>query len=232
MRFAVFLTILVFLIGCSIENNEGSGRIEGWDEVTGPIVLADSEVVEYEGKRLSSIEDFRENSIKGPQEVDIETYRLTIDGLVENPQSLTYDDVLANNRYNKRVRLDCVEGWSATILWEGVLVKDMIEKANPDPDASTVIFYAVDGYSTSFPISYIMENDIILAYKMNEVIMPKERGYPFELVAESKWGYKWIRWVDRIQLSDNDEYRGYWEQRGYSNKGDLSESSVEKHSIE
>jgi len=125
------------------------------------------------------------------------------------------------------VTLDCVEGWSATILWEGMLVRDLINTAKALPEAKTVIFHAYDGYTTSFPVNYIMDNDIIMAYKMNEVPMPPERGYPFQLVAESKWGYKWIKWLTKIELSDDEYYRGYWESRGYSNKGDLDKSFIE-----
>jgi DMSO/TMAO reductase YedYZ molybdopterin-dependent catalytic subunit len=69
-----------------------------------------------------------------------------------------------------------------------------------------------------------MANDILMAYKMNGVTLPPERGFPFELVAESKWGYKWIKWVTKIELSDDEDYRGFWESRGYSNSGDLDES--------
>jgi len=62
---------------------------------------------------------------------------------------------------------------------------------------------------------------ILLAYKMNGVVLPPERGAPFQLVAESKWGYKWIKWTTRIELSDDADYEGYWESRGYSNDADL-----------
>jgi len=58
---------------------------------------------------------------------------------------------------------------------------------------------------------------------MNEITVPPERGFPFELVAESKWGYKWIKWITAIELSDDVDYRGYWEKRGYSNAADLDE---------
>ena len=51
-----------------------------------------------------------------------------------------------------------------------------------------------------------------------------QHGFPFRLVAEDKWGYKWIKWIDEIELSDNPDYQGYWEQRGYSESGNLSES--------
>jgi DMSO/TMAO reductase YedYZ molybdopterin-dependent catalytic subunit len=69
-----------------------------------------------------------------------------------------------------------------------------------------------------------MDNNIIIAYKMNNITIDAEHGYPFRLVAEDKWGYKWIKWIDEIELSDNPNYQGYWEQRGYSNSGNLSES--------
>lgn len=75
------------------------------------------------------------------------------------------------------------------------------------------------------PLEYIEDNDILLAYKMNNVTLPPERGYPFQLAAEGKWGYKWIKWVTRIEISDKD-YVGYREQRGYSNGGDLNASFI------
>ncbi len=187
--------------------------------------LPGTEVREYEGQNLSSINDFRENSINGPQHVDINNYRLEITGLAENLTSYTYDEVINDfARYDKVVELDCVEGWSVNILWEGVQVKDILEKAGPLPEAKVVIFHAYYGYTTSFPIEYIVNNNILMAYKMNDVTIPPERGFPFQLVAESKWGYKWIKWITQIELSDNINYRGYWEERGYSNSGDLDKS--------
>jgi len=187
------------------------------------------EVREYEGEKLSSVNDFRENSIKGPQHVDVESYRLKITGLVTNPKTYTYDEVINNHQnYQKVVTLDCVEGWSVTILWEGLLIKDLLAEAKPLPNAKVVIFHAYDGYTTSLPIEYIMNNDILIAYMMNGVTIPPERGFPFELVAESKWGYKWIKWITEIELSDEVNYRGYWEQRGYSNSADLDEDFLER----
>ena len=190
-----------------------------------PTDLEPVEIREYEGEDLSSINDFRENSIKGPQYVDIDSYQLEITGLVEDSQSYTYDEILDDyQNYEKVVTLDCVEGWSVKLLWEGVLVRDILAEAGPLPSALVVIFHAYDGYTTSLPLDYIMDNDILMAYKMNEVTLPPERGFPFELVAESKWGYKWIKWITKIELSDDEDYRGYWESRGYSNSADLDES--------
>ena len=183
------------------------------------------EVRDYQGVMLSSINDFRENSIKGPQEINVTKYQLELFGLVDAPTSYTYYEVLDNfTSYRKVVTLNCVEGWSATVLWEGVKVMDLVESADPDESSEIIIFHAEDGYTTNLPISYIRDNELILAYKINEVTLPEENGFPFILVAESKWGYKWCRWVTGLELSDDTDYEGYWESRGYSNSADLDDS--------
>jgi DMSO/TMAO reductase YedYZ molybdopterin-dependent catalytic subunit len=202
------------------------GQPDGSKKAT---VLKPVEIKEYEGTKLSSSNDFRENSIKGPQRVNKEKYQLKIFGLVTEPKTYTYDEVINNHpHYKKVITLDCVEGWSATILWEGVLVKDLINEAKPESSARVIIFHAYDGYTTSFPIDYIMKNNIMMAYKMNDVTLPPQRGFPFELVAESKWGYKWIKWITQIELSADTTYRGYWEKRGYSNDGSLDKDFYER----
>jgi DMSO/TMAO reductase YedYZ molybdopterin-dependent catalytic subunit len=191
----------------------------------GPASLPAVEVRSYQGKDLSSASDFRENSIKGPQHVNISDYRLTVTGLTNSTDVYTYEEVLGQYpHYTKVVTLFCVEGWDATILWEGVQVRNLISHAGPEPRATTVVFTAHDGYTTSFPLDYLMNRDIIMAYQMNNVTLPAERGYPFQLVAEDKWGYKWVKWIEKIELTDDPNYRGYWEQRGYSNTGDLDKS--------
>lgn len=187
--------------------------------------LAPAEVREYQGEQLSSIADFRENSIRGPQYVNASTYTLTIDGQVENRKEYSYDALIERfPHYRKVVTLYCVEGWDVTILWEGVRVNDLLLEAGVKPGANTVIFYAEDGYSSSLPLTYIEDRDILLAYAMNDVTLPAERGFPFELVAEDRWGYKWVKWVTRIEVSDDENYRGYWESRGYANNGSIDRS--------
>ena len=213
LKYIVLFSIVILLFGCS---KQISAKL--------PAELDDVEINEYEGEKLSSVDDFRENSIKGPQHIEINDYELALTGLINAPQNYKYDQVLELPKYTKLVRLNCVEGWSVDILWEGMLLKDLFDKVGVKPEANTVIFYAYDGYSTSLPLDYIIDNDIIMAYKMNDVTVPPERGFPFVLVAEQKWGYKWIKWITKIELSDDKEYKGYWEERGYSNDGDLDKS--------
>jgi DMSO/TMAO reductase YedYZ molybdopterin-dependent catalytic subunit len=193
-----------------------------WWTTREPTDLGYVEVREYEGLDLSSIRSFRENSIKGPQYIDNQTYRLQVTGLVDNEKEFTYQQVInVFTAYKKVVTLQCVEGWQVTILWEGFLLKDILAGTQVDPSANTVIFHAYDGYTTSLPLDYIMDNNIMIAYKINNVTLPPERGFPFELVAESKWGYKWIKWITQIELSDNVDYRGFWESRGWDNTANI-----------
>ena len=193
------------------------------------VQLEPVEIREYQGERLSSLNDFRENAIKGTQRVVIDEYILEIAGLVQETKKFSYNEIINNfNHYKKIATLDCVEGWIVKILWEGILVKDLIGKDNIMPEAKIIIFHAYDGYTTSFPIDYIFDNNILLAYKANEIILPPNRGFPFMLVAESKWGYKWIKWVTKIEISDDETYRGFWESRGYANDGDIGKSYFRK----
>ena len=187
-----------------------------------PRMMYPEEIREYEGQDLSSIGDFSANAIRGTQNVNASTYRLTITGLVNKTLEYSYDDVINGfQKYQKVITLHCVEGWSVKILWEGFLLKDLLNETAIDPNATVLIFYAYDGYSTSLPLNYILENDILIAYKMNGLTLPPERGFPFQLVAESKYGYKWIKWITRIELSDNEDYRGFWESRGWSNEANI-----------
>ncbi len=212
--------IVILIVGVPLLLHFGAQSSPG-----NPVQLSAVEVRSYQGSDLSSINDFHENSIAGPQHINESDYRLTITGLTTTTSVLTLPEILTSHRhYTKVVTLNCVEGWSVKLLFEGVLVRDLIREAGVDPRANTIVFTAHDTYTTSFPLSYVMDNDILMAYKMNNVTLPAERGYPFELVAEDKWGYKWIKWIEKIELTDNPNYRGYWEQRGYSNSGDLNGS--------
>ena len=184
--------------------------------------LAKSQILSYNGTTLDSITVSEENSIAGPQYIDPATWRLTVDGLVDKPAVYSLAELLAKFPANKQVhRLDCVEGWGETQLWEGVSVLDVLRASGVQSSAKVVILHAHDGYTTSFPVSYFIP-EYLLVHKINGVNLPAQRGAPVRLGAWSKWGYKWIRWVERLELSADENYRGYWESRGYSNDGERS----------
>ncbi len=186
------------------------------------------EVTSFRGRPLSPVSALRENSIHGPQRIDRKAYRLRVDGLVNEPLSLTHDQLLAiSPRFVKVVSLECVQGWGVTFLWEGFRVKDLLARAGgTKPGAKVVIFHAHDGYTSSLPLDYLTSRDILLAYRENGVPLTAEWGWPLQLVAEDKWGYKWVKWIERVEVSSDASYRGYWESRGYSNGGDLGKSYI------
>ncbi len=179
----------------------------------------------YTGKDLSSISslsDFRENSIKGTQYIDIKNYHLDITGMVDRRLNMAYNQVLKHNQYSKVVTLHCVEWWSVKILWEGVLLKDLLNEAGIKTWSNTVIFRAYDWYSSSLSLDYVMNKNILLAYKMNGIVIPPERWFPFMVVAEDKWGYKWVKRLTEIVISNDPTYKGYWEHGWYNQEGNLT----------
>jgi DMSO/TMAO reductase YedYZ molybdopterin-dependent catalytic subunit len=135
----------------------------------------------------------------------------------------TYEDVINNFQLNQTVAtLLCVEGWSVTMLWQGVLVNSLLQDAGLSPNATTIIFSASDGYTTELPLSYIVQNNLILAYKINNVTLTPQLGFPFMLAAKNQYGYKWIMWVTGIEASNDTSFLGYWESRGYPDNATVS----------
>ena len=131
---------------------------------------------------------------------------------------MSYEELLALPAYAEEAYMPCVEGWGFDAKWTGFRVVDLLNLSGLKPGASYVVFYSSDGYSTGLPLDYLSVNKILLAYGINDVTLPHERGFPFQLVAKSRYGYKWGKWITRIEVVDT-EARGYWESRGYSNSG-------------
>ncbi len=226
MKRAAILMLSAFLLlsGCAAPatSSEPRSAADGVSSATQRRYRA-SEVTEYQGFRLDPAVGPRDNSIKGVQRVDANGYTMTVDGLVNAPEALSYDQVKALPAHERLITLHCVEGWDATILWKGVLLEDVMGQANIKPEAVTVIFGSVDGYTTSLPLKTVLDKQLILAYSANGLDLPPEMGYPFIVVAEDRLGYKWARWVNRITLSDDANYKGYWEQRGYDNEAPVKQ---------
>ena len=213
---ALFLIALVFLLGSP--------------KPAPPPSLYPGEVTQYQGQNLTAIGEYigsinahPDVAIRGTQDINQSTYHLAITGMVNKPSNYTYSDVV--NTFNSTLQvatLTCVEGWSATLLWQGVPISDLLQQAGVSPNATTLIFLAADGYSTSLPLNYVMQNNIMIAYKMNNVTLTPQTGWPFFLVAKNQYGYKWIEWITEINVSNNSNYLGYWETRGYPNNATVT----------
>lgn len=218
----IIAAIIVVLVFFACESAAPSPSVSAQQSGGSSASLPPVEIKQYNGHDLSPVSDMKDVSIEGPQNIDIAKYKLTVDGLVETPSDFTYDEVLSLPNYTKEVVLNCVEGWKADLLWQGVLLSDLFDKAKVKTDANTVIFHANDGYTTSLPLQAILDKKMIIAFKVNGVVLPDKDGYPFILVAEDKLGYKWCKWITRIELSNDSSYEGYWESRGYSNDANVT----------
>jgi|WetSurMetagenome_2_1015567.scaffolds.fasta_scaffold620414_1 DMSO/TMAO reductase YedYZ molybdopterin-dependent catalytic subunit len=181
------------------------------------------EATEYLGTKLTPIKKQLNNGIADILNIDRSTYVLTVDGLADNPLHITYDDLLALPQISKLMPLNCVEGWNFTAKWTGPALGALFAAAKVQPSARIAIFYTTDapGGFSSLNLNYINERNIIIALKLNDITLPDDRGFPFQVVAESKYGYKWAKWITRIELSDDVNFRGYWESNGYSNDADI-----------
>jgi len=183
----------------------------------------ETEATEYLGVKLTPISAQRNNALAGTQVINKDTYTLTVDGLVDKSLTLTYADLQVYPQVYRLATLPCVEGWSFIAKWTGPELTSILDDAGAKPEAKILIFYTADdpsaGY-TSLDLSYIRDKDIIIALRLNDITLPTDRGFPFQVVAEGKYGYKWAKWVTRIEVSDNENFRGYWESRGYSNSAD------------
>jgi len=186
--------------------------------------LLPGEVNDYQGQSLTPVSvyiryiiEHPDVAIAGTQHINRETYRLAITGLVNNPLNYIYDAVVNFNSTLQVGALPCVEGWSVTLLWQGVPITDLLRQAGVSPNANTLIFLASDGYSSSLPLQYVTQNNIIIAYKMNNLTLTDQTGWPLFLVAQNQYGYKWVEWLTEINVSNNSNYLGYWESRGYPN---------------
>ena len=192
--------------------------------------LYPGEVTQYLGESLTPVSVYIEDivqhpdvAIAGTQYINQTTYHLTITGLVNKTLVYTYDDVVNNfPSYQQVATLLCVEGWNVTMLWQGVRVSDLLKEAGANPNATTLIFSASDGYTTALPSNYIVQNNLILAYKINNVTLPASTGWPFILVAQNQYGYKWVMWLTEIDVSNDSSYLGYWESRGYPNDATIT----------
>jgi DMSO/TMAO reductase YedYZ molybdopterin-dependent catalytic subunit len=134
------------------------------------------------------------------QEYDIDSYRLVVDGLVENPLSLSYDDVLGLPQVTETVLLICRGVFWDNAEWTGTPLSLILEEAGVLPDASAVQFFGGDGYRKTLSLEEATADGVFLAYEVNGQTLPPDHGYPFRLVVRHQYGSNWVKWVERIEV--------------------------------
>ena len=149
-----------------------------------------------------------------PQRLDdiLANWQLTVDGLVENELSLTFDELVALPSRNPVVDFHCVEGWSVyDVPWNGLHLSQLFDPAQVNANATYVTFHTLGGkYNESLPLDVALETNTILAYGVGGNSLTKKHGFPARMVIPRLYGYKSAKYVERIELTDFP-LEGYWE---------------------
>ncbi len=159
----------------------------------------------------------------GVPKVDVEKWRLRVDGLVERPVEFSYKD-LTGSQLTRYVRtFDCVTKWSIeNVQWEGVSIRTLTASAGPNPDAKWVMFHCEDGYTAPIPAEDALSEDAIVALKINGKPLSAEQGFPARPFMPNLYGWKSAKWLNRIEFI-RDYRDGYWEMYGYHERGNVWE---------
>jgi DMSO/TMAO reductase YedYZ molybdopterin-dependent catalytic subunit len=152
--------------------------------------------------------------------VDMASWSLKIDGLVERPGTFTYADLTSLPSYSDYYTLQCISNGVGGDLWgnahwKGVRLVELLSRVGLKPGIRKVVFHADDGYTDSIVLDAALRPDTLLAYEMNGAPLAKEHGYPARLLVPGIYGMKNVKWITRIELVDHD-FKGYWMLRGWS----------------
>jgi len=153
--------------------------------------------------------------------IDRTKYKLVIDGLVQNPVTLSLDEIINLGRQDEIVDIHCVTTWTKYDMeWTGVPFKEILNLVQPEPEARFVIMHCADGgFTTSLPVDAMMDDDVLVAYEYEGKPINDEHGGPVRTIVPKKYFYKSAKWLTRLEFVKEDE-PGYWERAGYSNSAD------------
>ena len=164
------------------------------------------------------------------RDVKIDQWQLSITGAVKKPAVLRYDDILKQPALDRAVTLECIDNLPGgdsmgNAMWRGISLKELLEEVGADKEmARDVVFRAADGYDDSIPFERAMRGDVLLAYMMNGVTLPKMHGFPLRAVVPGLYGIKNVKWITEIEVYEGD-YKGYWQRKGWTDDGTIKLTS-------
>lgn len=133
-------------------------------------------------------------------DVDINSYRLVINGLVNTPLSISYKQIQSYPTVTEKLELVCPGVEDQTEEWTGVPVSTLLAEADLRPGASEVVFTGVDGYSIELPLDSVQQSGAFLAYLVDGQTLTQWRGYPLRLVLGGSQGASWVEWITNIEI--------------------------------
>lgn len=145
---------------------------------------------------------------------------LSVHGEADAPYALRWDEMLELPQTELTTDLHCVTRWSKfDTRWRGVLVRDLIERAQPRPSETHVLVHAHGGYTTNLPLGSLLEDDVLVAHTYDGLSPERDHGGPARLLVPRLYLWKSAKWVSALELLDHDE-TGVWERNGHHNEGD------------
>jgi DMSO/TMAO reductase YedYZ molybdopterin-dependent catalytic subunit len=197
----------------------GAKAQSGLDRLLRPITLNDQTGL---SSFLPSSGRFRIYSVTGSlPSRSAEAYRLTVDGHVDRPATLTLADVRDRLPQTELTRdFQCVTGWRVEdVAWKGVRLADLLDEVGARPDATHVRFWSFDGaYTETLTMGQARRDDVLVAHRMLGKPVTREHGGPVRLYVAPMYGYKSLKWLDRVEVTtalDEPTDPGYWERLGY-----------------
>jgi DMSO/TMAO reductase YedYZ molybdopterin-dependent catalytic subunit len=153
-------------------------------------------------------------------------YRLTVDGMTDSSLSLNMGDILKLPAVREKRYYQCVTGWTVpNATWTGVRLSHLLDMVKPHANAGAVKFYSFDGeYTDSLTMKQARKSDVLLAYKLMDKPLSRAQGAPLRLVVPGMYGYKFVKWVNRVELIQQP-IDGYWEQNGYDRDAYIGNSN-------
>jgi DMSO/TMAO reductase YedYZ molybdopterin-dependent catalytic subunit len=151
--------------------------------------------------------------------VDVGVWRLEIGGLVEEPKSYSFEDLMTLTSLEQESTLMCISnrigaGLMSNAVWQGIPLRDLLAASRPLEGALEVFLNGADAYTDSFAFDKAMDPTTIVAFAMNGEPLPQRHGYPARVVVPGLYGEKNVKWVTRIEVVDYDA-RGFYEQQGW-----------------
>jgi len=153
-------------------------------------------------------------------------YKLTVDGLVDKPFTLTYDELRALPPTLLTKDFQCVTGWRVpNTKWTGVKLSQLLDRAGVQPNGTALRFVSFDGvYTESLTLAQALRPDVIVAYDLDGTPLSSDHGGPARLYVAPMYGYKSCKWLERIEVVDH-VVPGYWEDEGYDVDGWVGRSN-------
>jgi DMSO/TMAO reductase YedYZ molybdopterin-dependent catalytic subunit len=150
-------------------------------------------------------------------DISLKDWKLTIDGAVEHPAILTWEEFMELPQTDDVSDFHCVTTWSKlNINWKGVRMLDIAALVQPLENATHIMCYGYDDYTTNVSLEEALKPDVLLVHTVEGVPLPKEHGGPVRMITPQLYAWKGSKWINRIEFITANRL-GFWEQRGYSN---------------